>query len=108
MATAYSVEELELLFDIQAVAMRTGLPAVLIILKHLSEYPQQRVNKSRLIEGIKKDPDLEKVGYEINEMVIENGIRNLIYWHFLGEEGEEIFLRKRGKEAVRLLIISNR
>lgn len=102
MPRIYTREELDILLDIHAAAMKTALPVVIAVFKYLSNYLTESVNKSDIFDSVIKD--LSDAGYVIpNEEVVEEAIRNLIGWKFLKEDGNRIILRKKGKEAIEIL-----
>jgi len=102
----YTTEQLELLFDIQAVAMRAGLPIIFCALKHFPEYPETGVGRGKILKDIIEDEALKKAGYVIsNKMLIDDAINNLIDRNFLREDKDKIILDEKGKKAITILIV---
>jgi hypothetical protein len=103
----YIPREMEILSSIQDASMRTTLPIIIAIFKHLSNY-NGLVDKNEIKISILNDKDLELSSagskFRVDEISLENSINVLIFQNiFLASEGNKIGLTERGKQAVMLL-----
>lgn len=105
MTTPYTPKEIDVFSDVQAASVRTGLPLVIAVFRHLMNYTPFAVNKNKLLKDIREDSGLEKAGFAIkDDAIIVRTIKNLEDKQFLEEiGGGEIRLTGTGQEAVEIL-----
>jgi hypothetical protein len=126
---------IEIISQVQTVALRTSLPIVLAVLKHLSERNEPEntsyegttssengsLTLSTLKTKIETDSDLKKANYVVSIDLVTKTIENLIIKNFVEvedkiyEEGDnielsdndKIKLTQNGYHATTLLLLSN-
>lgn len=105
----YDPLEMDILYKIHEVSFRTALPIVIAVVKHVSVADQQLVSEDKIINDVKEDPLLKKVGCCIqDETIIREIIKNLVEQKFLerietGPKLTKLKLTKCGNKAVDLL-----
>lgn len=106
MTTPYTPKEIDIFSDVQAASMKTGLPIVIAVFRHIANYPEFSVTKSKLIDDVKNDNGLPNAGFAIaEEILITKTIENLKDKRLLEEVGDTLKLTQSGLEAIKILKI---
>ena len=104
MTTPYTPKEIDVFSDVQAASVRTGLPLVIAVFRHLMNYYPEAVSKAQLLKDIREDTGLGRAGFPIkDDQVIARTIGNLKEKQFLEDNKGMIRLTGAGQEAVEIL-----
>lgn len=112
----YTIEELEILLDIQLASQnspRTSLVSVIAVLKEISSilrYEDFGVKFEYIAENIEENENFKKAGLEINKEIVKDTLGALVHFGFLkfstyGRKEEYYRLTERGKKAVGILLV---
>ena len=100
---------MEILSAIQDASMKSTLPIIIAIFKHLSKYTEV-VDKKKIKQDIIEDKDLEESltdsgsRIRVDEVSLDNSIKVLcLQGIFLKSMDDKIGLTERGREAAKLL-----
>ena len=110
----YSSEDMNIISQVQAVALCTALPIVLTIFKNffkISDHNKQKLEEyenltfEEISYKVKKDPYLVTTNHVIPDEFIEKAIKGLIEIKFLKQYRNGLSLTESGLKAVKLLLV---
>ncbi|WP_410510115.1 hypothetical protein RSJ42_08355 [Methanosarcina hadiensis] len=111
----YSAEDIDIISQVQAVALSTALPIILTIFKDFFQVSDQDKKKlvesenlplKKIISQVKNDPYLVTANYNVSDEFIEATAQNLIEKKFLKRVNKDsVSLTENGRKAVQLLLV---
>lgn len=110
----YNINDINVISQVQTVALNTALPIVLTIFKHFFEESTKdektewkeikHLTNEEIKKKVKEDSYLLENQYPVSNEFIENAVSHLIDKKFLEILDDKIFLTDMGRTATKLLL----